>query len=248
MFASLPSAALFGVEAYRVDVEVDISGGLPAYHVVGLPAASVKEGATRIRSALRNAGQDLPSRKVTVNLAPADRRKEGAAFELPLFVGVGEFLEQLVPVVPGAIRHIDLGLRADRDLHAPIRPVGRRVAGVVAIQVVPGHRLRRARDAGGEIVGVEQRLDRIPLHAAHAQDVGVSEDIQRVAGIRWVRPVDVAQGEWRERVRGSMEGLSGHGAASSTSVVESRSVELSAAAPSRLAKEFYVAEGGVLRG
>jgi magnesium chelatase family protein len=88
MLASYPSAALFGVEAYRVEVQVDVSGGLPGYHVVGLPAASVKEGAVRIRSALKNCGQELPARKVTVNLAPADRRKDGSAFDLPIALAV----------------------------------------------------------------------------------------------------------------------------------------------------------------
>jgi magnesium chelatase family protein len=88
MVQVIASAALFGIDAYEVDVEVDIAGGLPAYHVVGLAAASVKEGATRIRSALKNCGQDLTARRITVNLAPADRRKEGVAFDLPIAVGV----------------------------------------------------------------------------------------------------------------------------------------------------------------
>jgi magnesium chelatase family protein len=88
MFARLPSAALYGVQSYRVDVEIDVAGGLPAYQVVGLPTTSVKEGATRIRSALRNCGQDLPPRKITVNLAPADRRKDGVALDLPIALGV----------------------------------------------------------------------------------------------------------------------------------------------------------------
>jgi magnesium chelatase family protein len=88
MFASFTSAALHGIDAYEVAVEVDVAGGLPSYQVVGLPAASVKEGATRIRSALRNCGQDLPAKRITVNLGPADRRKDGAAFDLPIAVGV----------------------------------------------------------------------------------------------------------------------------------------------------------------
>ena len=88
MIASLPSAALYGVDAFRVDVEVDVSGGLPQYGVVGLAAPSIKEGGARIRSALRACGQEMPPRRVTVNLAPADRRKDGAAFDLPIALGV----------------------------------------------------------------------------------------------------------------------------------------------------------------
>jgi magnesium chelatase family protein len=88
MFASFTSAALYGVDAYPVEVQVDVSGGLPGYHVVGLPTTSVREGATRIRAALKNCGQELPARKIVVNLAPADRRKDGAAFDLPIALAV----------------------------------------------------------------------------------------------------------------------------------------------------------------
>ncbi len=88
MLAFIPSCALFGIDAFAVTVEVAISGGLPGYHVVGLPAASVKEGAVRIRSALAQVGHAIPNKKITVNLAPADRRKDGAAFDLPIAVGI----------------------------------------------------------------------------------------------------------------------------------------------------------------
>ena len=89
MFGTLPSCALFGIDAYPITVEVVISGGkLPSYHVVGLPAASVREGAARIRSALERASQPLPRKKITVNLAPADRRKDGAAFDLPIALAI----------------------------------------------------------------------------------------------------------------------------------------------------------------
>lgn len=89
MLGTIPSCALLGIEAYPVVVEVDVSGGkLPSYHVVGLPTTSVKEGAVRIRSALEHVGRSLPRKKITVNLAPADRRKDGAAFDLPIAVAV----------------------------------------------------------------------------------------------------------------------------------------------------------------
>jgi magnesium chelatase family protein len=88
MLATVQSSALLGIDAYPVTVEVDIAGGLPGYHVVGLPATSIKEGGVRIRSALEHVGQRLPRSKVTVNLAPADRRKGGAAFDLPIAVGI----------------------------------------------------------------------------------------------------------------------------------------------------------------
>ena len=78
------SGALMGVDAVVVEVEVDMSIGLPYFNVVGLPEGAVKESKVRVISALRNAGFDLPQKRITVNLAPADIRKEGAAFELPI--------------------------------------------------------------------------------------------------------------------------------------------------------------------
>ncbi|HWM85806.1 MAG TPA: YifB family Mg chelatase-like AAA ATPase [Kofleriaceae bacterium] len=89
MLGTIPSCALFGIDAYPVTVEVDVSGGkLPGYHVVGLPTTSVREGAVRIRSSLEHVGRALPRKKITVNLAPADRRKEGASFDLPIAVAI----------------------------------------------------------------------------------------------------------------------------------------------------------------
>jgi magnesium chelatase family protein len=86
--ALVRSCTLVGVDAALVDVECEIQRGLPGYHVVGLATPSVKEGAVRIRSALATVGHDLPLKKVTVNLAPADLRKPGSAFDLPIAAAV----------------------------------------------------------------------------------------------------------------------------------------------------------------
>ncbi len=88
MLARVRSGALVGVDAVIVDVEVDMALGLPFFHVVGLPEGAVKESKVRVVSALKNSGYELPHKRITVNLAPADIRKEGAAFELPIAVGV----------------------------------------------------------------------------------------------------------------------------------------------------------------
>jgi magnesium chelatase family protein len=88
MLASLVSAAVFGIEAQLVHVEVDVTTGLPAFTMVGLPDASVRESRDRVRSAIRNCGLDFPPQRITVNLAPADLRKEGTSFDLPIALGV----------------------------------------------------------------------------------------------------------------------------------------------------------------
>jgi magnesium chelatase family protein len=88
MLARVRSAALTGIEAVVVDVEIDMSLGLPYFNVVGLPEGAVKESKVRVISALKNSGFELPQKRITVNLAPADIRKEGPAFELPIALGV----------------------------------------------------------------------------------------------------------------------------------------------------------------
>ena len=88
MLACLRSAAVFGIEALPVHVEVDVSFGLPSFTMVGLPDPSVRESRDRVRSAIRNSGFEFPTHRVTVNLAPADVRKAGSSFDLPIALGV----------------------------------------------------------------------------------------------------------------------------------------------------------------
>src|SRR5258706_1176793 len=88
MLACLRTAALVGVDACAVNVEVNVSFGLPSFTMVGLPDASVRESRDRVRSAIRNSGFEFPPTKITVNLAPADVRKAGASFDLPIALGI----------------------------------------------------------------------------------------------------------------------------------------------------------------
>jgi magnesium chelatase family protein len=88
MMFKIASASLLGIDAYLVEVEVDISFGIPGFVTVGLPDAAVRESKERVRAALKNCGYDFPSRKILINLAPADRRKEGSAFDLPIALGL----------------------------------------------------------------------------------------------------------------------------------------------------------------
>ncbi|HNT01937.1 MAG TPA: YifB family Mg chelatase-like AAA ATPase [Candidatus Saccharicenans sp.] len=92
MLVRILSASLHGIEAYQVEVEVDISPGLPAFVIVGLPDAAVRESKERVRAALRNCGFDFPAKKIIINLAPASRKKEGSSFDLPVALGLLAFL------------------------------------------------------------------------------------------------------------------------------------------------------------
>ena len=119
MLAIVQTAALFGIEAHPVRVEVDVSaGGLPTTILVGLPDASVRESRDRIDSAIRNSGIEFPKRRVTVNLSPADMRKVGSAFDLPIALGKLAAAE-LVPR-DGLERTVVVG---ELSLDGAVRPV-----------------------------------------------------------------------------------------------------------------------------
>ena len=88
MLAKVNSAALYGIDALRVEVEIDIAAGLPQLATVGLPEGAVRESKDRIRAALKNCGYSFPAKRITINLAPADIKKEGSAYDLPMAVGI----------------------------------------------------------------------------------------------------------------------------------------------------------------
>jgi magnesium chelatase family protein len=88
MLAKVNSAALYGIDALRVEVEIDLASGLPQLSTVGLPEGAVKESKDRIRAALKNCGYTFPAKRITINLAPADIKKEGSAYDLPMAVGI----------------------------------------------------------------------------------------------------------------------------------------------------------------
>jgi magnesium chelatase family protein len=98
MLAKVMSCAIVGLEAQTVEVEVDISRGQPFFSLVGLPDAAVRESRDRVFAAIRNSGLRFPANKrITVNLAPADLRKEGPAYDLPIAVGILVATEQVWP-------------------------------------------------------------------------------------------------------------------------------------------------------
>ncbi len=88
MLARVYSGAVLGIDSYIVEVEVDIASGLPSFSTVGLPDGAVKESRERVRAAIKNSGYSFPPEKITVNLAPADIKKEGAGFDLPISIGI----------------------------------------------------------------------------------------------------------------------------------------------------------------
>ena len=88
LLSIIKSMSLIGLEGYLVNIEIDVSAGIPCWDIVGLPDASVKEAKERVRTAIKNSGYDMQSRKIVVNLSPADIKKEGSFFDLPIAIGL----------------------------------------------------------------------------------------------------------------------------------------------------------------
>ncbi|MCW5805473.1 MAG: hypothetical protein KIT31_24095, partial [Deltaproteobacteria bacterium] len=157
MVARLQSSTLVGIDAALLDVECHITRGLPGYHVVGMAATSVKEGAARIKSALNSIHEDLPLKHVTVNLAPADLRKPGCALDLPIAACV--VIDEL-GFSPQPLE--GLLLLGELALDGAVRPVkGVLAAAMLAREkglrgvVVPVDSVTEARVVGGiEVYGV----------------------------------------------------------------------------------------------
>jgi len=124
MLARVWSAALLGINAIKVGVEIDVAGGLPGIVVVGLPDTAVQESKERVKTAVKNAGYAFPMRRIVVNLTPADLRKEGPSFDLPISVGILAASEQVNPDLLA-----DFLFLGELSLDGSLRPV----AGVLAI-------------------------------------------------------------------------------------------------------------------
>ena len=145
MYASVSSCAVLGIEGYLVNVEVDLSGGLPAFDIVGLPDSAVKESRDRVRAAIRNSGYPFPVKRITVNLAPADTKKSGPSFDLPIAVGI----LAATGVIPGdAIAGSFFS--AELSLEGQLRPVGGILAMVLAARRAGRTDVFIAEDNAGE--------------------------------------------------------------------------------------------------
>ena len=95
MLSKINSMALLGLDGYLIEVQVDVSNGMPCWEIVGLPDISVKESKERVKTAIKNSGYEMLSKRIVINLAPADTKKEGSIFDLPIAVGILEDLGEI---------------------------------------------------------------------------------------------------------------------------------------------------------
>ena len=156
MLAKVLSAALVGLDAHLIEVEVDIAGGLPQFSVVGLPDATVRESRDRVRAALKNTGFDFPIKKITVNLAPADLKKEGAGLDLAIAIGILA-AQDVLPA--DSVK--DFVLSGELSLDGRVKPI----AGALSIGLVCGkaHPLILPAENAAEAAVVEE-VTAYPVH------------------------------------------------------------------------------------
>ena len=185
MLARVRSAAVLGIDAYLVDVETDIANGLPTFATVGLPQGAVKEGRERVYAALANTGYTFPLKRITVNLAPADIRKDGSAFDLPIAVGILAATEQI-----SAERLGRVAVLGELGLEGAIRPVrgalpvalAARTAGLEALETTKIHSVAGVLPVGESLVA--RRPFRAPHHTI--SDAGL------IGGGSYPRPGEVS--------------------------------------------------------
>ena len=165
MLAQVGSCAVLGLEGAQIRVEVDISRGLPSWTLVGLPDAAVRESGERVRAAIRNSGLQFPQARVTVNLAPADLRKEGPAYDLPIALGVLIASEQLFPLPDGVMAIGELSLDGSVRHVKGVLPMAAkaRAAGLTTLYV-PQEDAPEAALIEGETVYPVANLGRLVSH------------------------------------------------------------------------------------
>ncbi|MBI3327334.1 MAG: YifB family Mg chelatase-like AAA ATPase [Nitrospinae bacterium] len=208
MLAKVLSSAVLGIDASLVEVEVDIAPGLPSFAVVGLPDASVKESRERVKAAVQNSGLDFPIRRITVNLAPADVRKEGSAYDLPIAIG----LLTATGVIPEApLRtHVILG---ELSLDGRIKPIRGALSIALAVAKAGMQGVLLPRDNAAEAAVtpgvavypvdtlpqvVEFLCGRLALEALHV-------DLHAIFAPAHSDPIDFAEVKGQHHVKRAME-------------------------------------------
>ena len=184
MLAKLFGSTLVGMESHRVQVEVDVTNGIPGFEMVGLPDAALRESRIRVKSAIKNSGYQFPRTKVHINLAPADIRKEGPSFDLPIALGILQAMGQLEPVRgAGFIAAGELSLDGQlREVTGALSiALGARACGGDFI-VLPSQNAKEAALVQGlDVFGMSSLRQAVAfLEGAHAEPVRVDpEDMLR---------------------------------------------------------------------
>ena len=208
MLAKVLSSAVFGIDAYTVEVEVDIATGLPAFSTVGLPDGAVKESKDRVKAAIKNCGYEFPPRRITVNLAPADIRKEGAAFDLPIAVGILAAMEE--------VRKEKLDkffILGELSLYGEVKPirgtlpisVAARDSGLCGVIIPEGNAKEGAVVKGIEVLAVKNLFEVVDFLNGGRKIQPTTVDLEEIFSEELGYPVDFNEVKGQEHVKRCLE-------------------------------------------
>ena len=208
MLARVLSSAVFGIDAYRVEVEVDIAQGLPTFATVGLPEGAVKESKDRVKAAIKNCGYDFPPRRITVNLAPADIKKEGAAFDLPIAIGI---LAATETVQKTKLNHYSI--LGELSLDGQVKPikgvlpiaVAARDGGLRGILLPRGNSKEAAVVKGIEILSLDTLTDCVEFLNGNLHIDPEEVDLDEIFRTELNYPVDFSEVKGQEHVKRCLE-------------------------------------------
>ena len=208
MPSTVLSAATLGIDAYPVHVEVDTDRSLPTFTVVGLPDSAVRESKERVLAAIKNAGYQWPRRKITINLAPADRKKEGSAFDLPIAVGVLAASQQIKPVSLA-----EFALLGELSLNGSVRPVHGMLSMATSLHqqglygmIVPTQNAREAAIANGPLVyGVSSLSEALAILTGDAHQRPYELNVEEVFSSNANYGVDFADVRGQDHAKRALE-------------------------------------------
>jgi len=207
MVSKILSGAVSGVRGFIVEVETDISQGLPSFDIVGLPDSAVKESRERVRTAIKNSGCDFPIKRITINLAPADIKKEGPSFDLPIAVGVLSCMEIINADVAG-----DFFISGELSLDGGVRPVagilpmvyGAYKNGITKCLVPYDNAEEAALVRGMDVYGINS-LTELINHLNENNIAKTTIDIENYAPEDFNEPLDFSDVRGQEQVKRSLE-------------------------------------------
>ena len=208
MPSTVLSAATLGIDAYPVHVEVDTDRSLPTFTVVGLPDSAVRESKERVLAAIKNAGYQWPRRKITINLAPADRKKEGSAFDLPIAVGVLAASQQIKPVCLA-----EFALLGELSLNGSVRPVHGMLPMATSLHqqglygmIVPTQNAREAAIANGPLIyGVSSLNEALAILTGDARQRPYELNLEEVFSSNANYGIDFAEVRGQDHAKRALE-------------------------------------------
>jgi len=208
MLAKILSGAVLGVDGLQVEVEVDISMGLPNFFTVGLPEGAVRESKDRVKAAIKNSGYDFPNRKITVNLAPADLKKAGAGYDLPIALGIlaaaetfsSKILDQYSVI--GELS-LDGSVRPTRGILPMV--MAARAAGLAGILVPQANATEAAVVTGINVIAIDTLHQALEFLAGIITLTPIQVDLDRLFHDHTEHEVDFSEVKGQEHVKRALE-------------------------------------------